>query len=262
MHEASDRNHFYGDAVVYDILHASGTAEEARRLVEIAASCSRRTGPFTFLEPACGTARHLRWLARRRHRAIGFDLAPHMIDDARARAERAGVADRLALFVADMTDFAGRVRRRADLAFNLVNTIRHLPDDDAMLAHFAQVAACLKRRGAYVVGLSTTAYGAERPTRDVWKAARGRCLVVQTAHYRPPQPATRSEMVRSRIRVRTPTGSEQRECVFTLRTYSREELLALIERSCLRLDHVLDDDWRPTDLPATDYCYLVLRPAR
>jgi len=260
MPQGPDRNHYYGDAVVYDILHAAGTAAEARQLVTIASSCAGRPGPFTFLEPACGTARHLRWLIRRGHRAVGFDLAPHMIADARGRAGRTGASDRLSLFVADMTDFAGRVRRRADLAFNLVNTIRHLPDDEAMLAHFEQIARCLRPHGAYVVGLSTTAYGAERPTRDVWKAARGRCHVVQTAHYRPPEPASRSETVRSRIRVRTPAGSERRECVFTLRTYSREELLALIDRSPLRLERVLDDDWRRCDLPAADYCHLVLRP--
>lgn len=260
MREAPDRNHFYGDAVVYDILHAPGTAAEARRLMGLAAACARRAGPLTFLEPACGTARHLRWLARHGHRAIGFDLAPHMIDDARARAARAGVDERVTVFVADMTDFAPRVRRRADLAFNLVNTIRHLPDDASMLAHLAQVASCLRRRGVYVVGLSITDYCAERPTRDVWIAARGRCHVEQTAHYRPPEPSDREETVRSRIRVRTPAGCERRECVFALRTYSADELLALIDRSPLRLDRVLDAEWRTRDLPAADYCHLLLRP--
>jgi hypothetical protein len=164
------------------------------------------------------------------------------------------------LFVADMTDFAPRVGRRADLAFNLVNTIRHLPDDAAMLAHLAQVASCLRRRGVYVVGLSITEYGAERPTRDVWTAARGRCHVEQTAHYRPPEPSDRKETVRSRIRVRTPAGCERRECVFTLRTYSGDELLALIDRSPLRLERVLDVEWRTCDLPAAGYCHLLLRP--
>jgi SAM-dependent methyltransferase len=255
-----DRNHFYGDAVVYDILHASGTAAEARMLVGLAETCTQRRGPFTFLEPACGTARHLRWVARRHHRGIGFDLASHMIDDARSRGERAGVADRLTLFVADMTDFAHRVNRLSDLAFNLDNTIRHLPDDDAMLTHFEQVAKCLKRGGAYVIGLSTTAYGAERPTRDVWTGTRGRCHVVQTAHYRPPKPPGRSEIVRSRVHVQTPTGAERRSCVFTLRTYSSEQLLALIARSCLRLDRVLDHWGSSADLPVADYCHLLLRP--
>ena len=142
MREAPDRNHFYGDAVVYDILHAAGTAAEARRLV----------------------------------------------------------------------------------------------------------------------GLSITEYGAERPTRDVWTAARGRCHVEQTAHYRPPEPSDRKETVRSRIRVRTPAGCERRECVFTLRTYTGDELLALIDRSPLRLERVLDVEWRTCDLPAADYCHLLLRP--
>jgi SAM-dependent methyltransferase len=262
MAERPDRNHFYGDAVVYDILHAAGTAAEARMLAGIARSCAGRDGPRTFLEPGCGTARHLRWLVRRGHRGIGLDLAPHMIDDARRRAARAGLADRLSLFVADMTGFATRVRRRIDLAFTLINTIRHLPDDDAMLAHLGEVAACLGRRGAYVVGLSTTAYRTERASRDIWTGSRGRCRVVQTAWYRPPEPPGRLEIVRSVIRVRTPAGAERRECVFALRTYSREELLALIDRSPLRLDRVLDDDGRPADLPAADYCHLILRPAR
>lgn len=260
MPQAPDKNHFYGDAVVYDILHASGTAAEARAIEAIAAELTGHPGPYTILEPACGTARHLRWLARSNHHGIGFDLADHMIADARHRAERAGIADRLTLFTADMTDFAARMPRKADIAFNLINTIRHLPDDASMLAHFEQVHAALKRRAAYVIGLSTTIYGIEQPSEDIWTGARGPCRVIQTANYLPPDPPARTETVISHILVETPGGDDHRDCTFTLRTYSLEELLNLFDRSCMRLDRVLDDEGVPMAPPTLGYALFVLRP--
>ncbi len=259
----TDKDHFYADPVVYDILHGPGTADEARVLETIARAMTGADGDaeLHFLEPACGTARHLRRLAKNRHRCTGFDLSESMIEDARRRVERAGLRDRVDLFVADMTDFAAQVGRKADAAFNLINTIRHLPTDDAVLAHLEQTAACLKKRGVYIIGTSVTDYDLEMPSEDTWTGGRGACRVTQTVNYLPPEDAaSRTETVLSHIRVATPEHEDHRDSVYHLRTYNLEQWTDLIGRSAVRIDAVLDDLGEPMDPPTLGYALFVLRP--
>lgn len=259
----TDKNHFYGDPVVYDILHGPGTADEARVLETIARTMTGADddAELHFLEPACGTARHLRRLAKNRHRCTGFDLSPGMVEDAQRRVERAGLRDRVDLFVAGMTDFSARVRRKADAAFNLINTIRHLPTDAAMLAHLDQVSACLKKRGVYIIGTSVTDYDLEMPSEDTWAGGRGACRVTQTVNYLPPEEAsTRTETVLSHIHVATPEHEEHRDSVYHLRTYNLTQWTDLIGRSAMRIDAVLDDLGDPMDPPTLGYALFVLRP--
>lgn len=250
---------FYRDPVIYDILHAQGTADEARGVERLARTMlGTDDGPMSFLEPACGTARHLRWLATAGHRCVGFDLDRGMIDDARARAQRAGIGGRCRLFVGDMTGFASGVTRPVQGAFNLINTIRHLGDDDAMLAHFDDIAASLTKRGVYIVGLSTTVYGVEMPSEDVWHGARGPCRVTQVANYLPPEDKSRIETVISHLHIERPAGDEHRDSSYTLRTYSLDEWTALIERSALEIVRVTDEDGLDVPPPALGYAWYVL----
>ncbi len=253
-----DSTGFYDDPTIYDILHAPGTAEEARAVESVARESIGHDGPMTFLEPACGTARHLRWLATHGHRGVGFDLSEDMIGDARRRAARAGLTRRLDLFVADMTDFASRIRRPVHAAFNLINTIRHLPSDRAMLDHFAQVERVLAPGGVYVVGMSTTMYGVEMASEDVWVGARGPCRVTQVVNYLPAESSDRSETVLSHLHIHRPSGDEHRDSVYTLRSYSLDEWTRLVGRSALRIARVTDHDGIDTDPPALGYAMFVL----
>src|SRR5262245_9807070 len=107
---------FYADPLVYDVLHAHGTAADVDALERLE---RRFVGPVrgraTWLEPACGTARYLLLASRRGRRCVGFDLEPRMIAYARERAEALPAAIRPRLFVADMTSFdgGGRLRTRS-----------------------------------------------------------------------------------------------------------------------------------------------------
>lgn len=249
---------FYDDPTVYDILHASGTAMEARGVEAVARKHHPRRRRFVFLEPGCGTARHLRKLAALGHHAIGFDLSQTMIDDANTRAARAGVARSCDLFVADMTGFADRVRTPVHAVFNLINTVRHLPDDRAMLRHFEHTARVLAPGGVYVVGISTTVPDIEQPSEDVWAGARGRCRVTQTVNYLPPGPGSRTETVISHLHIRRPRGDEHRDSTYTLRTYTLDEWASLIDRSALRIDRVCDEAGDDVDPPAMGYAWYCL----
>ncbi len=241
---------FYDDPLVYDVLHAAGTAAEVRGMAKIAAKFgpAPRRGKPRWLEPACGSGRFLRAAHKRGIAVAGFDLSKPMIDFARKRQPQADAR------VADMTEFMiDRWRGRFDLAFNTINTIRHLPDDRAMLDHFAQIAQALKPGGVYVVGLSLSHYGHEGPAEDVWTASRGSLRVTQIVQYEPPSRRGRSERVHSHFVIERPRGTVHRDSSYTLRSYNLAQWSALIKRSPLRLIASIDEQSR--ELPAADGCY-------
>lgn len=247
---ANARSGLYDDPEIYDILHAPGTRDEVdgleqieRRFVDPALTARARL----WLEPACGSGRYLREANRRGIDTVGFDLSEGMIGYARdhSPAPGAGVG-RAEYFNADMTDFARRLgRRRASFAFNLINTIRHLTSDQAMLAHLGQVAQILAPGGVYVVGISLTAYGAEAPSEDVWVGARGRRRVTQVVQFIPPNAdgnaRSRSELVISHLAVESAGGTQHRDSRYRLRTYSLEQWKDLIERSPLEVVAEVDE---------------------
>jgi SAM-dependent methyltransferase len=265
----------YQDAQIYDILHAPGTAAEVRALERILArhlpgARSSRAGSvrharpprLTLLEPACGTGRYLRLLARRGHRVIGFDREPAMIDYARSRlAPSARTGPAHVLTVADMTHFADTVPCRVDAAFNLINTIRHLGSDAALLAHLDQVRRILHPGGVYIVGISLTAYGLEFPTEDVWCGARGRTMVSQIVQYEPPEAGSRRERVYSHLHIRRGRREEHRDSAYGLRTYDDAQWRACLRRARFAVRETADARGHTRHPTASGYAIWVLTPA-
>lgn len=245
----------YDDPQVYDVLYTPGTARECDVLERIARRWvqTRATRPL-WLEPACGSGRYLRVLARRGHRLQGFDRSAAMVRYAQRQAPGARI------FTADLVNFATRVRPRpVDFAFNLFNTIRHLETDAAVLAHFAQMAAVLRPGGVYAVGLSFTAYGQEGMDEDVWEGRRGALQVRQLAQYLPPgswehlqgkAPAARRsrprfERVISHLRITRGAATEGVDTHYDLRCYDAGQWRALVSRSALQPLATLDMAGRP-----------------
>lgn len=255
----SDTPGLYLDAEVYDILHAPGTAAEARgleRLVRRWLPAGRE--PLTWLEPACGTGRYLAALAPRGHRVFGFDRDAGMVRYARRRIG----AGRGRIFSAEMTDFASRMgRTRVDVAFNLINTIRHLESDRAMLAHLAEVGRVLRPGGLYLVGLSVSAYGMEFPTEDVWVGRRGGVQVKQVVSYVPPT-SGRRERVYSHLVVTRGRVEEHRDSAYWLRCYSGEQWRRIVARSGFTLEAVVNERGDRIDPGPCGYgVYVLRRPA-
>ncbi len=253
-----DQIGLYADARIYDILHTPGTAEEVDGLVRTETLYSPASARSRlWLEPACGTGRYLRVARARGINTVGFDLSADMIDYARARAARASSNAHERYFVASMTDFAGSLDRRVSFAFNLINTIRHLESDAAMLEHFEHIARVLAPGAKYAVGISLSDYGREKPSQDVWEGARGPCRVRQTVRFTPPV-SGRKERVDSRLTVSTPTGKSLHKSTYFLRTYSRKQWLALIGRSPLRLVETVEPDGSPMSVPEVGYAVFLL----
>lgn len=291
---------FYKDAPLYDILHRPGTAEEVTFLQRVHArfGLGPRSGPW--LEPACGTARLARLAAARGQPVAGFDLEPAMIAYARDHTPPR-LRARTRFFKARMEDFDTALPKRGpwsrySLAFNLINTIRHLHSDRAMLDHFDAVARVLKPNALYAVGISLSLYGIEQETEDVWQGTRGTCKVSQVVQYIPPEcdpvnnsiappastPSTprsanvrskgstslpsslnprggnRLERVISHLTITRPRGEEHKDSAYSLRTYDLHQWQALLHRSPFKVHTVVGDDGVEIPPPKIGYAIWVL----
>jgi SAM-dependent methyltransferase len=261
----------YADPTVYDILYTPGTAAEIDALerVERSLAGDRLRPDRLWFEPACGTGRCLRVAAGRGRRVAGFDRQTSMLEYAAGRLDsprrpgtvpcgEGGAADgrnaagrgagprhgesRARLFAADLADFAAPARKAGlkpgsvDFAFVTVNSLRHLPSDHTMLAHFAQMAELLRPGGLYVVGLSLTDYTWLWPDEDLWTATRGRCKVSQLINWLPPEPGTvrgRLERAISHLTVERPAATDHFDDAYDLRCYDQRQWRALLRKAPL-----------------------------
>ncbi len=247
---------FYEDPRVYDILHASGTADEVDGLERIARLFAPGAGAGIWLEPACGTGRYLRVAARRGRRVLGFDRSPAMVAYAR---ERVGAGRGNRIIVADMGRFAAKLPR-ADFAFCLINTIRHLESDAAMVRHLREMARALRPGGVYAVGLGTTGYGIEPASEDVWEGRRGGCHVKQIVEYLPPRRRVeRFEQVYSHLVITRGTCEEHRDHAYRLRCYDARQWRDVVTRAGMEIIAVTDDRGNAHDPGGFGYAVYILR---
>jgi SAM-dependent methyltransferase len=108
-------------------------------------------GPI--LELGCGSGRATVPLALDGYAITGVDLSPAMLALARAAAERAGVADRVALLEDDIRSLGGLGEARFGLAFSAINSFLHLETQPDQLAALAAVFHHLRPGGILIVDL-------------------------------------------------------------------------------------------------------------
>jgi SAM-dependent methyltransferase len=104
----------------------------------------------SFLELACGPARHAREFAKRGWRAVGLDLSPDMLEYACEGAAREGVI--LETVAADMTDFT--LREPVALVANLMESLSHLVTNEQVVDHFRAVSRNLLPGGVFVIEMA------------------------------------------------------------------------------------------------------------
>lgn len=263
--DAARDTDLYREPAIYDILHTPGTAREVDVLMRLARRFGRaRRDLGTWAEPACGTGRHLRVLARRGISCWGCDTSEPMVAYARAALARRGDATRVRVEVADMTHFAPLLARSSvDVVFNTINTIRHLESDNALLRHMEQVRSVLAPFGIYVVGIDLTAYGDEEPEIHLWDARRGSCRVRQSITYEPPgsrREPLRFESVSSEIRVDTPSSTTSLRTHYRLRAYDLDQWRCVIDAARWDVLAVTDGSGRDAPAVPTTYRLWVLAP--
>ncbi|MDG2208220.1 MAG: class I SAM-dependent methyltransferase [Pirellulales bacterium] len=223
----------------YDTLNTPGTAED----IDLYCKIARRYGraPNAWLEPACGTGRHLRVLAGRGFSACGFDLDPDMINYAKESLKTRGL--RAHVFRAGMNDFIGPIRKRQfDIAINPHSSFRHLLDERDAISHLDQMATSLAPGGIYIVGVSLARYGLDKDESDLWLAVRGRRHIRQEITYKKPNRTKRIEEVHSRLTISRPQRVETHSDSYRLQTYDRTQWDRLLSRCRLRRVATLDEE--------------------
>ena len=152
----------------YDLVFGSDWKAEFDFLIECFDRLAGRQVRRVF-EPACGTGRLLYRLAKSGYEVSGLDLNPHAVDYCNQRLRRHGFPQSVVL--GDMADF--RLRRKADVAFNMINSFRHLTSAKSARDHLQCMARALARGGLYVLGLHLTPTAGRPTNEESWSARRG-----------------------------------------------------------------------------------------
>lgn len=176
-------------------------------------------------EPACGTGRLMYRLAKAGFEVSGLDLNPKAVAYCNERLKRHGFAE--TAFVADMTDF--QLNRKADVAFNMINSFRHLQTAKGAKAHLQCVADCLRKGGLYVLGLHLTPTGCSPSEEESWSAARGNLCVNTRLWTTARDLKERQETFSMTFDIYTPTKSFRIEDTISFRTYTAAEMVKLIK---------------------------------
>jgi SAM-dependent methyltransferase len=218
---------WYDTPLYYDIIYDADTRVEAAFFEGVFAKHARTGGkkPRSVIEPACGSGRLVREMARRGWNVAGFDASERMLDFAKERAPDAR------LWVDRMESFAAPGGARYDLAHCLINTFRYLLTEAEACAFLKRVAAVVKRGGLFVLGLHLVDYSRTTYEHERWVMDRRGVHVVCNTRTWPANRRTRIEKLRTRLHI-THRGREHRqETPWDYRTYDLRELLAILKKA-------------------------------
>jgi SAM-dependent methyltransferase len=197
------------------------------------------------LEPGCGGGRLVLEMARRGYDISGFDLSHAATQYLRSRLEEHGLTANV--FNADMTDYTHQPL--VDIAFNTVNTFRHLLTEKAARQHLESIASSLRNGGLYILGFHLLPPDADEEDSESWDTIEGdttvnMSLVVESCDRR-----TRLETIRFNLKAVTSSDVIEIETVYTLRIYQAFQLQQLVE-SVPEFEHVdTFDFWYDIDDP-------------
>lgn len=265
--DAVIRESIYDHPKYYDLVFGADCAAELTFIRQCAQQYAGVKVQRWF-EPACGTGRLLAAFARQGFEVGGIDLNPKAVDFCNKRLQqitaKAGPDSPPALaWVADMADFT--TRKKYDVAFNTINSFRHLTSEEASLAHLQCMGRAIRKGGLYLLGIHLTPTRAAPSETESWSARRGN-LTVNT-HMWTIERNRRQRVERFGIRfdIHTPTRYWRIEDVLVLRSYTQKQMQQLIDRSecweCVEtFDFTYDiDSAIPVDATTEDVVYVLRR---
>lgn len=217
--------HIYDYPQYYDLLFGSDWKAEFRFLQKVFERHAKRPVKRLF-EPACGTGRLLIKFAEAGFAVAGNDLNEKAVAFCNARLKRFGFP--ATAVVGDMADFT--LKRKADAAFNMINSVRHLPNEKSAESHLKCVAAALSNGGLYVLGLHLTPTEGPRIEVEEWAARRGNLSVLSRMWSIEIDLKKRNERVGMTFDVYTPTKRQRINDEMDYRTWTAAQMKRLLAR--------------------------------
>ena len=209
----------YDHPKYYDLVFGADCAAE----LQFIEGCNKRFmkgKARRMFEPACGTGRLLFRLAKQGYEVGGLDLNAKAVEFCNARFAKHGLSARVT--VDDMSDF--RVARKWDLAFNTINSFRHLSSEQAARKHFRAMAGAVRMGGLYLLGVHLRPTEAMPSETESWSARRGN-LAVNTHMWTLERDVPgRVERFGIRFDIHTPLRQFRINDVLVLRSYTDREL--------------------------------------
>jgi SAM-dependent methyltransferase len=216
----------YDYPVYYDLIFGSDWRAEYDFLTGCFERFAKRPVKRLF-EPACGTGRLLIKLAEHGYEVSGNDLNENAVKFCNDRFRRKGFPE--TAVVGDMADF--KLKRKADAAFNTINTFRHLLTEKLAVAHLQCMADALAKGGIYILGLHLIPSDPDDRIEDeAWHARRGNLVVNTYMWSKGIDEKTRAEYLGMKINVYTPTKHLEIEDEMIYRTYSVRQIRNLIKK--------------------------------
>ena len=209
----------------YDLLFGSDWKAEFD-FIEACFQKHCRSKVSRVFEPACGTGRLLIKLANAGYAVSGIDLNPKAIDYCNDRFDRFG--HDCTAFTGDMAEF--RLGRRVDAAFNTINSFRHLPTEQAAVAHLECIARNLRKGGIYILGIHLEPTKGARIQDESWIARRGHLMINSYMWSKGVDKRRRMEMLGMVLDVYTPTKHIQIEDHMEYRTYTHRQFKSLLSK--------------------------------
>ncbi|QDT07657.1 Tellurite resistance protein TehB [Rubripirellula lacrimiformis] len=216
----------YDHPKYYDLVFGADCAAEIKFITGCAAKhCSGKTQRM--FEPACGTGRLLYALAKRDYEVGGLDLNAKAVDFCNARFRKHDRPE--PAFVADMSDF--RVKRRYDIAFNTINSFRHLGTEKAARQHLECMGQAVRVGGLYLLGVHLTPTDVPPSESESWSARRGHLSINTHMWTNSRDKKTRIEKFGIRFDVHSPSRSFRIADELVLRSYTPKQMDRLIASS-------------------------------
>ena len=216
----------YDHPKYYDLVFGADCAAEVRFILGCGQQFIRREAK-RFFEPACGTGRLLYALARKGYDVGGLDLNPKAVDFCNQRFRRHGIAE--SAVVADMSNF--QMPRRYDIAFNTINSFRHLDSEERALGHLQCMGKTVRVGGLYLLGIHLSPTAASPSETESWSARRGHLAINTHMWTKRRDRKRRIERFGIRFDVRCPSRSFRIVDELVLRSYTATQMAHLIRSS-------------------------------
>ena len=214
----------YDHPKYYDLVFGADCAAEVKFILGCGDLYSTRPVQRLF-EPACGTGRLLFALARRGYDVGGLDLNPKAVEFCNQRFARHDMPE--SAFVADMADF--RIQRRYDVAFNTINSFRHLASEAAARAHLVCMGNAVRIGGLYLLGIHLTPSEVPPSETESWSARRGHLSINTHMWTNARDTKKRVERFGIQFDVHRPSGSFRIADELVLRSYTPKQMNRLID---------------------------------